>query len=502
MLIKSRIWKFRLGAVLLGLLPWFIAELALRVFAIPTPSAADPYVNLQNLQPLFQPSTDPGILEIGAERLNLFCPARFSKSKPNGTYRVFALGGSTTYGEPYRSETAFPKWLELNLQAAAPEQTVEVINCGGLSYASYRVLAILREVLQYNPDLIIVYTGHNEYLEQRSYASALNQDSLLGRLVATPSRLRTVQLLQTAIGRLTGPPLDRDAEKSRTVMLTEVDALLDYNGGLENYHRNASWREPVVEHFRWNLRQMAVACKASKVPLVLVKPVANLLDCPPLKIEADLRLSESQRNQFETLWEQSRATEERQTAVDLLIQALRIDPQHAGANYLLGKLYSEQRKYDSAQTYLTLAKDWDVCPLRATTSLQQAVESTGTELSLPMVDAQKLFSELSKHKLVGDRWLVDHIHPTVEGHQKLGEALAEVVLAEGLRVSSNDDWRSARRELYETHMGSLGEAYYHRGKQRLEGLLLWTQGRAKKVRTVPASTSESQSKSLRSTSAE
>ncbi len=46
---------------------------------------------------------------------------------------------------------------------------IEVINVGGISYASYRIAAILDEVLQHEPDLVVIYMGHNEFLEARTY---------------------------------------------------------------------------------------------------------------------------------------------------------------------------------------------------------------------------------------------------------------------------------------------------------------------------------------------
>ncbi len=129
----------------------------------------DPLVNLHHLQPLFTLSADKQTYFIGPERLDLFREARFAAHKPAGTFRIFALGESTTQGEPYSTATAYPAWLELELRAATG-RPVEVINCGGLSYASYRIRAILHEVLdRYQPDLIILYCGQNEFLERRTY---------------------------------------------------------------------------------------------------------------------------------------------------------------------------------------------------------------------------------------------------------------------------------------------------------------------------------------------
>ncbi len=224
-LSRKRRWSFRLTAIALGLLPFLVLELTLRVLQIPSrPAAADPFVDLDNLQPLFTLDRNKQRYSISSDRLHLFKPTGFSEDKEKSSYRVFALGGSTTQGEPFSTETAFPKWLEINLQLASRNKDIEVINCGGLSYASYRVLAILREVLTYSPDLIVVYTGHNEFLEARDYEGY--QSTKLDKFLRQhATRLQTVQLLRSWFY---GP-----AERSEmvvdnpTTLPREVDALLD-----------------------------------------------------------------------------------------------------------------------------------------------------------------------------------------------------------------------------------------------------------------------------------
>jgi hypothetical protein len=101
---------------------------------------------------------------------------------------------------------------------------------------------------------------------------------------------------------------------------------------------------------------------------------------------------------------------------------------------------------------------------------------------VPLVDAEQLLTEVSEHHIPGSQWLVDHVHPTIEGHQLIGEAIADLCVHEHLVTPTNAEWKDDRRVLYTEHLTRLGEAYFHRGKQRLEGLKLWTQGRAKKVR--------------------
>ena len=100
--------------------------------------------------------------------------AEENANKSRDEFRIFCLGGSTVQGRPYANETSFTTWLELSLQAADPRRQWQVVNCGGVSYASYRLLPIMKETLQYEPDLYIIYTGQNEFLEERTYGEIVD----------------------------------------------------------------------------------------------------------------------------------------------------------------------------------------------------------------------------------------------------------------------------------------------------------------------------------------
>ena len=226
-------------------------------------------------------------------------------------------------------------------------------------------------------------------------------------------------------------------------------------------------------------------CQAKRVPLVLLRPVSNLLDCPPFKFELDSQLSAEQQAKFEAAWNQLR--DHRAEVVNSMATVddlLAIDPQHAGALYLKGRLLADRNEWDSAKQYLVAARDADVCPLRAISPIADAVTELAAKFNVPLLDAERLISDRSEHQIPSSQWLIDHVHPTIEGHQLIGEALAELCINKRLVAQSDAEWLSTRKELYETHLRGLGEEYFHRGKQRLEGLLLWTQGRAKKLKAV------------------
>ncbi len=81
--------------------------------------------------------------------------------KPAGTKRVFVLGESVAslLGYPYVGG-----WLDDGLRRVglgrAPR--VEFVNCGMGGYESWRIYKLLLEVLQYQPDLVVILSGNNE----------------------------------------------------------------------------------------------------------------------------------------------------------------------------------------------------------------------------------------------------------------------------------------------------------------------------------------------------
>ena len=453
-----------------------LLELTLRFLGPPPASSAD-FAALV-LEPLFEPvPSEPNSLWIPDKRRRFFPAVQFKRDKGRAL-RVFALGGSTTQGEPYSNETAFPQWMGIALEQAL-DREVEVINCGGLSYASYRVLAILEEVLDYDPDLIVVYTGHNEYLEKRSYATP--DPSLADQtLLSQTKQLYIARWIKSFIAPNSG---EADASpKTKLQIAAEVDALLDYQGGLEDYERGARWMNGVVEHLGWNIAAMDEACKEANVPLLFVEPVSNLKDCPPFKYQVSGLLDASALAEFNDAWALARGSSDSEKAREAVQNALDLDADHAGANYLAGQLALARLDFETAKRFLANASNHDVVPLRATDAIRDQIRSSLQRLAIPSLDANELFESQSEKGIVGNRWLVDHIHPSVEGHQLLGKEVATRVLEQDWFETQDSNWRAKTDKLFSEHISTLGEDYFVRAQQRLEGLRLWTQGRAKKVR--------------------
>lgn len=187
-------WKKTLVYSLLPLVALFAGlELAARVTEIwAPPYQADLGLGFTPESRVYVPSKeDPGHMVTDPEKVEVIFPRqRFRRTKPLGMLRIFALGGSSVHFLKHQ----FPA-MAARLEAALGDRfdDVEIINTGGHAYGSHRLAPIAVEILDYAPDFVLVYSGHNEFeeLEQMRFADL---DTLwLQRLMAKSAFCRFVR---------------------------------------------------------------------------------------------------------------------------------------------------------------------------------------------------------------------------------------------------------------------------------------------------------------------
>ena len=474
---------FRLGAIVLGLLPLVLAEAAFTLLDWVRPGyGEDPFVGFHGVRPLFALDEEESLYRTAPSRLDFFRPESFAADKPADEFRIFCLGGSTVQGRPFAIETSLTTWLEIALAEADNSHTWEVVNCGGVSYASYRLVPILEEVLQYQPDLIVLCTGHNEFLEDRTYDHIKNLPAPLAWPCELVASTRSFNLLAAGYRNLTGAAAGQ-ADDQRPVLQTEVDAILEYQGGLEQYHRDEKWRRDTIDHFSYNLRRMVEATRAAGVPMLLVNPVANLRDCPPFKTEHREGITPKELELWNGLIDKAKQLQgtDMHQAIAALEQAREIDDQHAGLHYILAKCYDALARNAEARNAYIKAKELDVCPLRILEPMHRAILDVADSTGVWLVDVSRLYDQLSEAGIPGKFLLVDHVHPSIAGHQLIAAALADELIRRGV-VHPKPGWKARRDQAFHRHLGSLDELYFAKGQQRLEMLRCWTQGKASGVR--------------------
>jgi len=412
-----------------GLLEGLLAVLGIQ----PRMYSEDPYVGFSSHSPLFVRAQDTEgneIYRVADEKLRLFNQQEFPAIKKEGSYRIFCMGGSTTYGRPFDDQTSFCGWLRVMLPAVDPSRKWEVINAGGVSYASYRVALLMEELNRYKPDLFIIYSGQNEFLEARTYRDIIAMPKAFRGLGALAAHTRTWSLMATVLkGRQSGKKDDAP------VLGDEVRTRLDDSIGPSDYHRDRLQRKKTIEHFHFNLLRMIDIGRSGGAAVEMIVPTANLADCTPFKSEHSPGMEKDEIRNFDAHMlaaRQAGMKGDLEAAFKELEKARGLDQHYAGELYNEARVLQAMGRWDEALEFFEKAKDEDVCPLRILGEMTAIVRQVAAERRTPLVDFDEAIRKKSTHEIPGKEFLLDHVHPTIEGHYLLARLILDDLIGQGI----------------------------------------------------------------------
>ncbi|MGE3315146.1 MAG: SGNH/GDSL hydrolase family protein [Planctomycetaceae bacterium] len=471
---QRRKWALRCGAILFGISLFAATEGLCRTMGWGEPTRTDdPYVGFTAVHPLFVRNESGTRFEIPKSRFRFFAPDSFPVEKGPDTFRVFCIGGSTVQGRPFSTETSFPTWMKLGLAEADPEHHWEVVNCGGISYATYRLVPIVEECLEHEPDLIILCEGHNEFLEDRTYAH-FKQSAPIARFAREAvGRSHVANLLRAAV--TTSSPEVQNPD--RTILPDDADALLNYKNGLRAYHRDPEWRAGIVEHFGHNLRRMIQMCRERQVPVLVVLPPSNLSDCAPFKSQHRDSLAEADLERWNRLRDAEHAATHQSPAkaVEILQEMISLDPEYAATHFEIGKCYEALGMHREARAAFVRARDLDICPLRMVSELEQSMRDVVDESGVPFLDAHELLEARSRNGVLGGPILCDRVHPSFEGNQWIADEIIRQMSQLGLLTLASG-WDDRAKESYRRHFAALDAHYFLKGLRTIKAVESWARG--------------------------
>lgn len=411
----------------------------------------DPFVGFAKNVPQFVETTAVDgsvILKTANNKRGLFNYQEFPKEKAGNSYRIFCMGGSTTYGRPYHDKVSFCGWLREYLQAADPLRNWEVINAGGISFASYRVAKLMGELKQYQPDLFIVYSGQNEFLEERSYGALADLPSWLINLNAALSGTRVYTAMKDMIDAMQTGSLQQ--AKQHYKLSGEVEEVLNYTVGPESYHRDDALKRQIVTHYRLNLMRMVRIARSADADIVFVQPAINIKDMSPFKSEHRDGLDEQAQQDWEALYQRATVLQEAGNLPEALLvyqQAREIDDRYAEVHYRIGQVLFSLGRYDEAETSFRQAVEEDVAPLRMLDSMQQIVADIAASEDVPLIDFPGIIREAYlqhyDHAVFGKEYFPDHVHTNMEGYRLLGVALFDYLASQNI-VIPDASWNDVR----------------------------------------------------------
>jgi tetratricopeptide (TPR) repeat protein len=365
----------------------------------------------------------------------------FAYQKPPNGYRIFCLGESTTASFPYELNARFHRLLQDRLATLFPGKAVEVINVGLSAVNSFTVREFAEELLDYEPDLYLLYLGHNEFYGALGVGSTqyLGKSRSVIRLYLWLQKLKTVQLLRNAILALQSAAAKAPSSAPNRTLMEQMVRKQYIPFGSEDYHRAA-------QNFRANLAGIVKVAQQNRIGILVSTLASNLKDQAPFQSLFFGNLSAEEKNRWEKLfqegggWESQNAYE---PALAAYREAEKIDAAPAKLHFRFGKCYEALQRYPEALAAYQKARDYDALRFRAAGEFNDVIRQVSGDASAPLVDMEKAFAAQSPHNLTGSELICEHLHPNFDGYFLMAKTFC-AAMAENNFIAPAAEWNWQR----------------------------------------------------------
>ena len=300
------------------------------------------------------------------------------KEKKENSFRIFVLGASSGAGYPYHSSASMSKFIRKKLEILYPEITIEVPNISMAAINSYTIRDLVPEIIKKDPDLVLIYLGHNEYYGALGVGSfeSFGSSRFIVNTTLWLNQFRIVQLLRNIINFVSGLFSSNESVTSGTLMARMAqEKFINYNSEIFNAG---------ISQFEGNLRDILSSLKDEGIPVIAGTLVSNLKDQKPF----------------------------------VSIHDGLYPP--ADEMYLEAKQELENGNKNRADSLFVYAKELDALRFRAPNKINESIVKLCDEFAYPVVKVDSLFNSMSPDNIVGENLLTDHLHPNVRGYQLMG----------------------------------------------------------------------------------
>lgn len=447
----SRIFQ-AIGGLLLGVAMILVVEFGLRAFGVAEDAPRyDPFAGFSRAVPFFDL-----VEERDGTRFYEWSPLRarhygavgpvepqrkFSIGPDDDVYRIFVTGGSSAAGTPYTTDFAFSGWLERQLVHQLPDVPIDVINTAMPAYGSGRLRPIVDEIAGLEPDLLIVYMGHNEWAESAYHGRMLQIPPLVFRLFEAVYDSRIYGLAATLLDIEPPKPdeIDIDFHRQNAQMFQAARNRVERRE--RSPEREIAYRSLIYER---NLNRMLDAMEGVGARTAILSLSQNFADwAPPASIHRDdLDPARLERwNELVAEGDQiSRTATDCRAALGPYLEALAIDDEFAMLHYKVARCHHALGELEPARLHYRRASDLDPVPLGAPTAFNDLLRKVATEREAIFVDVDRVLTEESGDGAVGNDLFTDFAHPNIRAHQRIAAEIALALRAAG-EIAPPESWR-------------------------------------------------------------
>ena len=351
-------------------------------------------------------------------------PDFFPADKPEGTFRVVVQGGSSAAGYPFYRGASFAQILDTRLGLAYPDRDVEVINTAMAAVNSFTLVDFVDEILEIEPDAVLIYAGHNEYYGALGAASTESVGGSPGlvRAYLALRPLRTVQLLRGLLARVQRASAGRDegAPPSNTLMARMVgEQAVPYGSAV--YRAGA-------EQFEDNLDALLSAYQEAGVPVFVGTLASNERDQRPFVTTHAPGVDPAA---WKADLDRAIAAVESGAGPDALRAVVEADTLAADAPFVLGHALLAGGDAAGARQAFERARDLDALRFRAPTAFNGILRRQAAAHGAAVVEVEDALRRATPDGLVGSVTMLEHLHPNLTGYALIADAFFEALAESG-----------------------------------------------------------------------
>ncbi len=415
-----------LGALLVAGLALATLEAGLRAAHLGSPDPLRPSrLAYQRIAlPILEPdalASGRAVLRTGDPRL----PAQWvAAEKPRDALRVFSFGSSAAAGLGFSPNVTIARELERLLREALPGRPIEVVNLGIVALGTRQARQLVEDVCRSAaPDLLIVYSGNNEFLELHAERYATATGGLAFRAGEALRGTHLFRLLTRSLRPAPSTPSLAELQQSQQQLRLTQDAIVEKVETRETDVTDAA------SHYTAQLEAMADAAEIAGAQLLLMRVASNWRwrgreDLPPDWLDAVLAPAESPPERRE------RARAALGRLRDRLAGAPRFERgearfQSAVLREQLGDMQGALRDYRAAMNE-------DRHLRRAVDEFGDALQRVAERRGALYVDTVAALAADAPHGIVGFEHFYDYVHFTPRGALVAAAAVFRALAAAGL----------------------------------------------------------------------
>ncbi|GEM_PF-1490094 len=389
------------------------------------------------------------------------------------TFNIYFLGESTVWGVPYDPQLSLPSIVDYRLGGTLSGRPVRVINLSSpakdSAYVHFVFELLLRKKEIFHPSLIVIYSGHNEFLKFHPAEPDFHQSVL--RWMAYHSEL--ARELLTLIARSKGE-------------ISEMD-LRDFSDK-SIFPFDPHGYEKVINRYRKYFLSMVKLAEKEKIQILISTLVSNYSTWEPNRsVYCSSSAALAQKKQFSQDFNMGMKAEKQQdysSALTAYQKALSICDEFAEVYFREGKVYQSLNEFGKAWDAYQKAIDYDGMPIRASSAQNNFILSLKRD-HVHVIDSVDYLRQHLPDALLDDGLIIDGVHPNLEGYLLIGEAIADKI--HSLFGSSQDQLKpltlDTAKKIFQLDQSKMFEVSYSTGRW-ITRLASWRYDRTERLKTA------------------